>query len=164
MKKIWIGGLLGIALGLLQMSAQAKILQGIVTYVSDGDTLWISVDPKAKPIKVRLQGIDAPEICQAWGMQARDALKSRLLKQSVSLKTRAKDDYDRALGQVALRGEDIGEWLVKNGHAWSYHYRRNPGPYAMEQAAAQSAKLGLWAQSGAQEPRQFRKAHGSCKN
>ncbi len=142
----------------------AKTVQGIVTHVSDGDTLWIEVDPKIKPIKVRLQGIDAPEICQVWGTQSRDALKARLLRKSVSLNTRAKDDYNRALGQVALQGEDVGAWLVKNGHAWSYHHRRNPGPYASEQATAQRALLGLWARSGAQEPRQFRKVHGSCKN
>jgi endonuclease YncB( thermonuclease family) len=145
------------------LPATAKTFQGIVTHVNDGDTLWIEVDPKTKPIKVRLQGIDAPEICQAWGTQARDALKARLLRQSVSLNTRAKDDYDRALGRVAFRNEDVGEWLVKNGHAWSYHHRRNPGPYAREQTTAQGARLGLWAQAGAQEPRQFRKAHGSCK-
>jgi micrococcal nuclease len=159
--KILLAGLL---LCFIQLQAHAKIFQGIVTHVSDGDTLWIEVDPKTKPIKVRLQGIDAPEICQAWGTQARDALKARLLRQSVSLNTRAKDDYDRALGRVAFRGEDVGAWLVKTGHAWSYHYRRNPGPYASEETAARNARLGLWAQAGAQEPREFRKLHGSCKN
>ncbi len=142
----------------------AKTLQGIVTHVSDGDTLWIEVDPKSKPIKVRLQGLDAPEVCQAWGKQSRDALKTRLLRKSVSLSTRAKDDYNRTLGRVAFRGEDVGVWLVANGHAWSYHHRRNPGPYASEEALARKARLGLWAQPSAQEPRQFRKAHGACKN
>jgi micrococcal nuclease len=145
-------------------SAQAKTLQGIVTHVSDGDTLWIEVDQNRKPIKVRLQGIDAPEICQPWGRQAQVALKSLLLRQSVSLNTRAKDDYDRALGRVQHLGEDVGGWLVKNGHAWSYHHRRNPGPYASEQAQAKANRVGLWAQSApAMEPRQFRKSHGPCK-
>jgi micrococcal nuclease len=147
----------------IHLHAQAKTFQGIVTYVSDGDTLWIEVDPQSKPIKVRLQGIDAPEICQAWGRESRDALKAHLLKQSVSLNTRAKDDYDRALGRVAFRGEDVGAWLVKNGHAWSYHYRRDPGPYVSEEAYAKKARLGLWAQAGAQEPREFRKKNGACQ-
>ncbi|TAG27971.1 MAG: thermonuclease family protein [Burkholderiales bacterium] len=156
--------LVGLVVCFIQLQAQAKIFQGIVTHVSDGDTLWIEVDPKTKPIKVRLQGIDAPEICQAWGTQARDALKARLLRQSVSLNTRAKDDYERALGRVAFRGEDVGSWLVKNGYAWSYHYRRDPGPYVSEEAAARKARLGLWAQAGAQEPREFRKKNGPCKH
>jgi micrococcal nuclease len=146
-------------------AAYAKTLQGIVTHVSDGDTLWIEVDPSRKPIKVRLQGMDAPEICQPWGRQAHDALKARLLGQRVSLNTRAKDDYDRALGRLQYRGEDVGAWLVSNGHAWSYHYRRNPGPYAEEQAQAKAKRIGLWAQSApAIEPRQFRQSHGPCKH
>lgn len=149
-------------MALAQSPLVAKTLQGIVTHVSDGDTLWIEVDPHAKPIKVRLQGIDAPEICQAWGSQARDALKARLLRQAVSLKTRAKDDYKRTLGRVAFRGEDVGQWLVSNGHAWSYHHRRDPGPYAAEEKQARKARLGLWGLAAAQEPRQFRKANGAC--
>jgi micrococcal nuclease len=150
---------------LLTSAAHAKTLQGIVTHVSDGDTLWIEVDQNRKPIKVRLQGIDAPEICQPWGKEAHEALKARLLRQSVSLNTRAKDDYDRALGRLQHRGEDVGAWLVKNGHAWSYHHRRDPGPYAGEQAQAKAKRTGLWAQSApAIEPRQFRKSRGPCKH
>jgi micrococcal nuclease len=113
---------------------------------------------------LRLQGIDAPEICQAWGKQARDALQARLLRQSVSLNTRAKDDYNRVLGRVTFRGDDVGAWLVAQGHAWSYHHRRYSGPYAAQEELARNRKLGLWAQAGAQEPRQFRKQHGSCKS
>jgi micrococcal nuclease len=74
----------------LAAAVQAKTLQGIVTHVSDGDTLWIEVDQSRKPIKVRLQGIDAPESCQPWGRQAHEALKARLLRQSVSLNTGVK--------------------------------------------------------------------------
>ncbi|MBS7806402.1 thermonuclease family protein [Variovorax sp. PCZ-1] len=154
--------LISLLLCFTHTAAISKTLQGVVTHVSDGDTLWIKVDPAAKPIKVRLQGMDAPEICQAWGTQARDALRAKILKQSVSLSTRAKDDYKRVLGRVQFKAEDVGAWLVKNGHAWSDHHRRHLRPYANEEAAARKARLGLWAQAGAQEPRQFRKLHGSC--
>jgi micrococcal nuclease len=150
---------------LLTSSAYAKTVQAFVTHVSDGDTVWIQVEPNRKPVKVRIQGIDAPEICQPWGKEAHETLRARLLRQSVSLNTRAKDDYDRALGRLQLQGEDVGQWLVKHGHAWSYHHRRNPGPYAQEQAVAKAQRIGLWAQSApAIEPRQFRKQHGPCKH
>lgn len=146
------------------VSAQAKTLQGMVTHVSDGDTLWIKTDAKAKPIKVRLQGVDAPESCQPWGKEAGDALRQRLLQQTVSLNTRAKDDYDRALGRLQHQGQDVGQWLVSQGHAWSYHHRRDPGPYAAEQAAAKKARVGMWAQANPVEPRVFRKQHGPCQH
>lgn len=147
----------------VHLNANAKTLVGIVTYVVDGDTVWIEVDRNAKPLKLRLQGLDAPEICQTWGVQARDALKAKLLKQTVSIDTKARDDYARTVGRIELRGEDIGAWLVNNGHAWSYAYQRRVAPYAQELAAAQTARRGLWADANAQEPRAFRKVNGLCK-
>jgi micrococcal nuclease len=57
---------------------------------------------------------------------------------------------------------DVGEWLVREGHAWSYRYRRDTGPYAKQQAAARAARKGLFATARPEEPRDFRKRHGAC--
>ncbi len=141
---------------------------GVVTRVSDGDTLWIRPDAppggrQAKPFKLRLQGIDAPERCQAWGPQAQAALAARVLHRRVELQSRgASDDYGRALGNVLLAGEDVSGWMVSQGHAWSYRHRRSPGPYAAQEQAARQSGKGLFADPRAVEPREFRKAHGPC--
>ncbi len=143
----------------------ADVLQGTVSRVSDGDTLQITSSANgkpSKPIKVRIQGIDAPEICQAGGKPSRDALKARLLRQSVTIRTQARDNFGRVIAQVEHAGQDIGAWQVSNGHAWSDAYRYNPGPYADEQNAAQKKALGLWAQRPAIEPKQWRKLYGTC--
>lgn len=141
--------------------AFAETLQGTVTRVSDGDTLQITVSAARKPIKLRIQGIDAPEICQNGGKAARDALRARLLRQSVTFSTQARDQFGRVIARVEHSGQDMGAWLVSNGHAWSDAYR-NPGPYATEQMAAQKKALGLWAQRPAIEPKQWRKINGTC--
>jgi micrococcal nuclease len=148
-------------------SPQARQLEATVTRVVDGDTLWLQagVDAngkKPRPFKMRLQGIDAPESCQNWGTQATAALSARVLNQRVQVQTRSKDDYDRTLGNIRLQGEDISAWMVSQGHAWSYRYRRSNGPYAEQELVAKTAKRGLFADTSAQEPRWFRKAHGSC--
>ena len=145
----------------------AAELEATVTRVVDGDTVWLQATPtsngkKPKPFKLRLQGIDAPELCQAWGTQASAALTARVLMQRVQVQTRSKDDYQRTLGNIRLQGEDVSAWMVKQGHAWSYRYRRSNGPYAQEEQFAKSARRGLFADPAAQEPRSFRKAHGSC--
>lgn len=141
--------------------ASAHALSGVVTHVTDGDTLWVRPEGGA-PVKVRLQGIDAPERCQAWGPQAREALAARVLHRQVEVRTRAKDAYHRTIGTVALDGHDVAAWMVREGHAWSQRYRRSPGPYAAEEAEARRLLRGLFAAPAAIEPRQFRKAHGPC--
>jgi micrococcal nuclease len=159
---------IAIALMLLCATAlQAAQLQATVTRVVDGDTVWLQGSTavngkKPKPFKLRLQGIDAPESCQAWGSQATVALSSRVLNQRVQVQTRSKDDYDRALGNIRLEGEDISAWMVSQGHAWSYRYRRSSGPYAEQEKTAKAGRRGLFADPAAQEPRSFRKAHGAC--
>ena len=141
--------------------AQARIYTGVVTHITDGDTLWVRTSTHGESRKVRFQGIDAPESCQAWGIQATAALTQRALFKTVQLNTRARDDYGRMLATVTLDGDDVGRWMVANGHAWSYHYRRNLGPYAAEETQARATGRGLWSQP-ATEPREFRKQHGAC--
>ena len=142
-------------------TAPQQTLTGVVTRVVDGDTVWIK-DAQGTLVKVRLLGMDAPEICQAGGPEARDALKRRVLGRAVTVSFQRRDDYGRTLGRVYLGGEDLGRWMVGTGHAWSYAYRRNPGPYASEQASAKAARLGLFGDDAAQNPRSFRQSHRSC--
>lgn len=143
--------------------ATAATFSGVVTRVTDGDTLWVLRDGgRSRPVKVRLTGLDAPERCQAWGEQARAALASRVLRQHVTVRAGATDVYQRRLVRLYSGEEDVGAWLVAHGHAWSYGFRYHPAPYAAELQAARSMGLGLFADPGAIEPRLFRKQHGSC--
>ena len=143
-------------------SANARTMQGVVTHVTDGDTVWVRSAGAADAVQVRLQGIDAPEICQAFGAQARDALAAHVLHRQVHVSVRATDVYRRAVGRVSLHGQDLGSWLVAGGYAWSAHYQRRAGPYALEETEARDARRGLWMAAAPVEPRVFRKRHGSC--
>ena len=143
--------------------ACAASFGGIVTHVSDGDTLWVQPDDHSlPPIKLRLQGIDAPERCQAWGEEAGAALAARVQARHVWVRVRARDVYARAIAQLRLDGEDIGAWMVAHGHAWSPGYGRHGGPYAAQERDARAARRGLFADPRALEPRLFRQRHGPC--
>ena len=159
--------------GLLVLALQvgghsfAATFEGTVSRVVDGDTVWVRAagdgsGRNPRPIKLRLQGIDAPERCQAWGAQATAALSARVLHQRVEVSTRAKDDYQRTLGNLLLNGEDVSAWMVAQGHAWSYHHRHSGGPYADQEQQARAARRGLFADPAAMEPRWFRRDHGAC--
>jgi endonuclease YncB( thermonuclease family) len=147
----------------LAHSACAGSFEGVVTHVTDGDSLWVRPASGGAPREVRLRGIDAPEICQPHGAASREALAARVLHQRVMVASRMRDDYQRALGNVSQGGKDLGRWMVSRGHAWSYRFRRDPGPYAKEEAHARRARLGLWSGHTPLRPRDFRKRHGSCK-
>lgn len=154
-------GLVAAAL-LLSLGAPARTFQGFVTHVTDGDSIWVRAEGGGAPREVRLQGIDAPEICQAWGREARDALASVALHRTVIVSTRARDRYERIVARVRVGPADLGAWMVARGQAWSDGYRGRGGPYARQQAAAIDARLGLWADAAPLRPRDFRRRHGSC--
>lgn len=143
----------------------ASTLTGVVTRVSDGDTLWLRPEGQAerrKPVKVRLVGLDAPEICQAHGPAARAALEAWTLGRRVTLQRQAYDGYGRQLATLWLDGQDIGARLVAQGHAWSARWHASRGPYADEEATARQTRAGLFVQPDPELPRAFRQRHGPC--
>lgn len=135
---------------------------GQVTYVTDGDTLWVQPDGGGAAHKLRLTGIDAPEICQHGGKAARDYLSQLALHRRVAVNVSYFDRYGRSLATVRLDGNDLAAQLVRAGHAWSYGWRGRSGLYAAEEAHARQARLGVFVAIHPESPRAFRKRHGSC--
>jgi len=140
----------------------AREFAGVVTYVSDGDTLWVQPDSGGAPRKLRIDGIDAPEICQPGGPASREALTRRAMHQRVVVVVRREDDYGRGLARIRIDDQDLGAQMVREGQAWSYRWRHSTGPYAAEEAAARHTGRGLFAASAPEIPRDFRKRHGPC--
>lgn len=89
-------------------------LDGKVVKVIDGDTITILTDDK-KQVKIRLNGIDAPEIKQDFGRAAREYLASMIAGKFVSVKEYGQDRYKRVLGTISIDGVDINEKMVKDG-------------------------------------------------
>ena len=164
------GRLQCLALALLLAAAPAAQarppaeLQGRVERVVDGDTLWFAPRGGGRALKVRLQGLDAPELCQAWGPQSRAALQALVHRREVRLRVLARDGYGRLLARLSdAQGQDLGERLVREGAAWNDGWRRRPGPYADAQRAARALGRGVHADAAALHPRDFRRRHGPCE-
>ena len=107
-------------------------------------------------------GIDAPERCQAGGAESTAALTSRVLRREVAVRVVGRDGYGRLLGEVRLDGQDLGAWMVREGHAWSHRRFGVADVYASEEAQARSAQRGLFGDPAAIEPRSFRRSRGNC--
>lgn len=142
----------------------ASMLDGRVVRVTDGDSLWLEPLGGAAPVQLRLVGIDAPEICQAWGAQARAALAEWVLGQQVRVHTVGRDTHGRTLGTVYLDARNINLLMVQEGHAWSSRFKYDRGPYVAAERMARALGRGLNQGGGAIEPREFRRQHGPCSS
>lgn len=128
---------------------------GVVSRVSDGDTIWVT-DANGLRHKIRMLDIDAPESSQKFGSESTARLKSLIGGKSVRVTYSERDKYDRLLGTVWLGDEDINFRMVNEGMAWRYHYSKN-GRYAAAQSAAKAKRAGLWADPKAQDPWAYRR-------
>lgn len=140
----------------------APPLQGTVTEVYDGDTVLVN-PPSGPAFQVRLSGIDAPEPCQAWGPEAKAALKDWVLDRQVSIVPAGRPDKGRISGTLTLDGADINRRMVEEGHAWSVRTRWDQGPFVKQERMAKALNRGLHGSPGAQMPADFRRTHKPCE-
>ena len=138
-----------------------------VTTVHDGDTVSVIVD--GKPEKIRLIGIDAPEIGQKpWGEEARKYLETLLnscqWKVRLEYDVEKRDKYGRILAYLwTSDGKMINLLMVKSGHAMLFTIPPNvkhADEFRTAQQEARDGKSGIWAEKGLKErPGDYRKAH-----
>lgn len=143
-------------------AAATPLLEGRVSRVTDGDSLWLEPAPPLAPVQLRLEGIDAPEICQPWGPEARAALSEWVLGRTVRVKTVGRDSHGRTLGTVYLDERNINKLMVEEGHAWSSRFKYDRGPYVAAERMARALSRGLNRDGAAILPRDFRQQHGPC--
>jgi micrococcal nuclease len=148
----WLGFIILVFLALFS-SGQTG---GRVVKVADGDTFTI-VDLNGKTHKIRLYGIDCPELKQPFGAQAKSYTEKWVLGQTVSIQKISKDRNGRVVAKVTVNRINLNELLLKNGYAWHFTRYDNSVLYANLQQQAKTAKLGLWAASNPIAPWEWRK-------
>lgn len=156
----WVGLWLTAAVAAAPAAPQ-RVVQGTVSRVVGGDSLWLT-PADGTAIEVRLRDIDAPEPCQPWGPEARQALEELLLGKAVALRSSGRDERGRAVGVLMLDDVNVGIRQVEEGHAWSVRTRWDEGPLVKQERMARALARGLHAAPGAQMPRHFRVTHGPC--
>ena len=164
MKLLWMALMCLCGLGpSLAAGPATNALQGTVVRVTDGDSLWLEPSPPGAPVELRLQDIDAPEICQAWGPEAKRALQDLVLNKAVSVRVSGRDTHGRTLGTLYLDALNVNKALVQEGHAWSNRYKYDRGPYVADERMAKALSRGFNGNAGAVMPRDFRRDHGPCQ-
>ena len=137
--------------------------------IVDGDTIYIN------NYKIRLEGIDAPEIKQKCkkeklkissiigytfyedyycGEHSKENLEAKVKGSNIKCISFTKDRYKRYLAKC-FKGEiNLNRWMVRNGQAVAY--RLYSKEYIPDEDFAKENKLGLW-QGKFLKPEKWRK-------
>ncbi|HFF9832970.1 thermonuclease family protein [Serratia marcescens] len=130
---------------------------GRVVRVIDGDT--VQVLTQGAMVKVRLNGIDAPESGQPFGQRSKQSLLNLAAQKNVDVITNASDRYGRWLGILIINDVNINSEQVKTGMAWAYrfHGRAIDADMLKLEDAARLNRIGLWSSPAPVEPWKWRR-------
>jgi endonuclease YncB( thermonuclease family) len=167
MKKVCLTIITALTLSLPVMAQQT--IYGKVTSVIDGDTIEVT-DSFTLRHKIRLAGIDAPEVSQPGSLEAETFLRQLTLSTTVYVTSLKTDKYGRTVGRVVtdMDGVHVNYALLAKGHAWFYReYADELGIddrllYQIAEQTARARKLGLWLAGNAIAPWDYR--HGTEPN
>ncbi|KAH0462214.1 hypothetical protein IEQ34_009789 [Dendrobium chrysotoxum] len=111
----------------------------------------------ARKYRIRLRGVDAPEVGMAYGEEARQMLVKMIQGKCLKIHVYDEDKYGRSVGDVYCNDIFIQEQLLKRGCVWHYvTYDRRP-EFAKWQKEARDARRGLWALPDPEKPWEWRK-------
>jgi endonuclease YncB( thermonuclease family) len=146
---------------------QNQTVRARVLNVHDGDSITV-MTADGRKLKVRLIGIDTPEIGQPYASESRDALRRMVAAAGnrVELVYQKTDRYKRTLALVIANDRYLNHDLIRGGWAWYYRqYRKDleavkpgaPVTFAEAERYARSHRLGLWRDPAPKAPWDWRK-------
>ena len=146
----------------------AASMFGKVIDVSSGDV--ITIFNLNRPVRVKLVGVDAPEMDQAFGDVAKKHLFDLIHDKSVVVEYTGITADGSVSGRVLLNDTDIGAQMIRDGAAWfdpnnvSRLSAAEREVYQQSEQAARSEGRGLWQTPNPTAPWEFVKAQALRKD
>lgn len=136
-----------------------------VKSVHDGDTLTVHNKSQNIDVKIRLWGIDAPELDQEGGKESLSYLKTALENYKISkIEEMGKDRYGRTLAKIYIETsssaiDELNLSIINYGWAWWYEkYVQNAKEYKIANELARQNKRGVYGDANAMPPWEWRKS------
>ena len=134
--------------GIRNAAADSLTFKALVIEVKDGDTL--TVLRNRSRFTVKLPGIDAPELDQPFGLEAKRFAAKLVRGKVVTIEMFRPGNP--IYGAVRFsRGRILALEMVKAGMAWATTTDKT-SLFSEAQEAAKSARLGLWVNSEDEDP------------
>jgi hypothetical protein len=89
---------------------EARLLSDLQVRAVDGDTIRVGGE------RIRLRGIDTPEMSELAGPAAKQRLEELLRSGSIRIIPHARDVYDRLVADVFVNGQNVAETLIAEGY------------------------------------------------
>jgi endonuclease YncB( thermonuclease family) len=141
----------------------AQIMKGKAVKIADGDTFTLLVNDHEQ-VRIRIDGIDAPEKGQAFGNRAKEYLSGMIWGEMLTVCVTKTDRYGRSIGKVSTPSiEDVGLEMIKAGYAWQYRDYNKEQSYEEAEILARKNRNGLWLDKNPIRPQDFRKARKNRK-
>ena len=138
-------------------------LDGKIIKIIDGDTVYFQAYGNNDYKKLRLVGIDAPEMKQSFGYKSKQCLANLINNNSVQIISFGEDRFNRTLAKILIEKIDINLAMIKQGCAWFYRRYKNTLDkndqiiYDQAEIFAIKNKKGLFSNHEAQAPWDWRK-------
>ena len=150
-------------------SLKGQTFEAAIIKVADGDTATVKLKKSGRNVKVRFFGVDTPETKwsghwpeQPYSVEAKIFTVTTLNNKNVKVTFTGDRTYSRCVGEIFTNGQSHSLALINGGYAWWYSkYAPNRSDLKDAQVAAKQSKRGLWANSNAQAPWDFRKHHNN---
>ena len=125
-------------------SAAPKTMSGKVVSVINGSTLEI-LTSENEILLIKLKSVEAPEIDQEFGMEAKKYAIKFCLKKKVEVEIVGKDRKGNRLAIVKLQnGKMLNEHLVKMGLGWINSSGEQQQALVEKLEIAKATNTGLW--------------------
>ncbi len=131
-------------------------IRGLVIGVYSGDSIVVKLDDGSQ-IKVRLEGIDCPELTQEYGDSAKMATVVFCFNKKVRIEKTGVDTYGRTLAFVYVDDICLNKELLRRGLAWHYKAYNADQELAQLELDARNAKVGIWSTDEPEAPWDYRR-------
>lgn len=137
---------------------------GKVIKIVDGDTYDLLIEDKTT-IRIRMNGIDAPEKGQPFYQKAKDFLGQLCFQKNIRIVKTDIDMHGRVVAESYLEdGTSLSYEMVRNGFAWHFKKYSTDAKLAQLEIDAKNQKLGLWVDANPVAPWDIRAHRRSGKN
>ncbi|GLT89254.1 hypothetical protein SLE2022_072430 [Rubroshorea leprosula] len=111
----------------------------------------------ARKYRIRLRGIDAPEMSMPFGNEAKDELVKLVRDRCLRVLVYEIDQYGRIIADVFCDGIFVQEVMLKKGFAWHHKAFDQRLELATWEKEAMAKQVGLWASPNPEKPWEWKK-------